>query len=248
MGANVTAGVSGWSEFAPHIASGRLRAIGVSAPARLDGIDAPTLREQGLDVELENWRAVMAPPGLSRDDRQRLGAVVERMVRSATWRRTLADRGWTDTYLAGPEFARYLDSERVRLARIITRLRGPGGEPIRAGERVFPAVILLGSAAVAALLVVGRRKAPPRARIEASNRRTVLGVAAGLVAFVVLLEPAGFIVAATALFVTVMRALGNGRALAGLPTALLFSALVYLAFTRGLDLALPAGSLWPWIR
>ena len=62
----MTAGISGYSEFAQHIESGRLRAIGISAPRRLASLDVPSLIEQGLDVELENWRAVVAPPGLTK--------------------------------------------------------------------------------------------------------------------------------------------------------------------------------------
>jgi putative tricarboxylic transport membrane protein len=72
IGEQVTAGISGYSEFAQHIESGRLRAIGISAPRRLAHLDVPSLIEQGLDVELENWRAVVAPPGLN--EARRTGA------------------------------------------------------------------------------------------------------------------------------------------------------------------------------
>ena len=121
LGGQVTAGISGYSEFAQHIESGRLRAIGVSAPITADPTAprVPTLIEQGLDIELENWRAVMAPPGLSESERQALTAVVDRMAHSESWRATLAKLGWTDSYLAGPALDRFLDSERVRVARIV---------------------------------------------------------------------------------------------------------------------------------
>ena len=68
LGGHVTVGVSGWQEFAPQVAAGKLRAIGIAAPERVPGIDVPTLKEQGVDVELVNWRAVFAPPGISDDD------------------------------------------------------------------------------------------------------------------------------------------------------------------------------------
>src|SRR5688572_25427768 len=82
LGGQVTAGISGYSEFAQHLESGRLRAIGMSAPIKPDptsAISIPTLIEQGLDIELENWRAVVAPPGLSVSDRQALTTMVETM-------------------------------------------------------------------------------------------------------------------------------------------------------------------------
>src|SRR5688572_7988135 len=147
IGGQVTAGISGYSEFAQHIASGRLRAIGISAPRRLAGLDVPSLIEQGLDVELENWRAVVAPPGLDEAERQALRVVVERMARSESWRATLARLGWTDSYLAGPDLERFLDSERIRVGRIVARLRGSAGDASTAGaaERLYPVLVLTGS-------------------------------------------------------------------------------------------------------
>ncbi len=52
IGGHVTAGVSGLSEFAQHIKSGKMRALAVSSPKALDGI--ASLKEQGIDVELAN--------------------------------------------------------------------------------------------------------------------------------------------------------------------------------------------------
>jgi putative tricarboxylic transport membrane protein len=63
IGGHVTAGVSGIGEFAEQIKGGRLRALAVSAPKAVDGI--PSLKEQGVDVELGNWRGVFAGPGIS---------------------------------------------------------------------------------------------------------------------------------------------------------------------------------------
>ncbi len=158
IGGQVTAGISGYSEFAQHIESGRLRAIGISAPRRLADLDVPSLIEQGLDVELENWRAVVAPPGLNEAQRQALTAVVERMAHSESWRATLTRLGWTDSYLAGPAFDQFLDAERVRVGRIVARLRGSAGETnaARAGEWLFPVLVLGGSALVLIVLFVRR--------------------------------------------------------------------------------------------
>jgi hypothetical protein len=150
----VTAGISGYSEFAQHVESGSLRVIAVSAPDRIAGVDAPTLREQGLDIELQNWRAVMAPPGLSESARARLEDVVERMAHTESWRATLSRLGLTDSYLGGRDFERFLDVERVRVARIVTRLRGAERDTAaRAGEWLFPFLVLASSAVVMLVLV-----------------------------------------------------------------------------------------------
>ena len=56
LGGNVTVGGSGYSEFAEYIASGKMKAIAVTSEARLKGVAVPTLKEQGINVVIGNWR------------------------------------------------------------------------------------------------------------------------------------------------------------------------------------------------
>ena len=104
LGNQVTAGVSSLGEFVSQIESGTLRLLAVSSEERIEGIDAPTLKEAGMDVVLQNWRMVAAAPGLSDEQKAAVSADVEAMVKSASWQEQLATKGWADTYLAGPEF------------------------------------------------------------------------------------------------------------------------------------------------
>jgi putative tricarboxylic transport membrane protein len=119
MGGHVTAGISGYSEWAGQIESGELRALGISAPERLAGINIPTLKEQGIDVELANWRAIVAPPGLDEAQTKALLGVVEGAVKSDAWKKTLADKNWTDLYLSGDDFSQLLKAENARVTDIL---------------------------------------------------------------------------------------------------------------------------------
>ncbi len=119
MGGHVTAGISGYSEWAGQIQSGELRALALSAPERVAGIDIPTLKEQGVDVELANWRAIVAAPGLDEAQTKALLAVVDGAVKSDGWKKTLADKNWTDLYLAGDDFAALLKTENARVTEIL---------------------------------------------------------------------------------------------------------------------------------
>ena len=65
LGGKVTAGISGYGEYEGQIKAGKLRAIGVSSPQRLPGVDVPTFKEQGIDLVITNWRSVVAPPGIT---------------------------------------------------------------------------------------------------------------------------------------------------------------------------------------
>jgi len=122
LGGHVTAGVSGYSEFEGQIKAGKLRALAVSSPQRIPGIDVPTLKEQGVNVELINWRALFAAPGISDAQRKELLSVVERAVKSPAWQETLKNKSWTDMYLSGEQFKSFLDVDQSRIEGIVAGL------------------------------------------------------------------------------------------------------------------------------
>lgn len=122
MGGHVTVGLSGWNEFAGQIEAGKLRPIAVTSGKRLKGIDVPTLKEQGVDVELSNWRAVFGAPGLTDAQKKDLMIMVDKGVRTKSWQDLLAKNGWADAYLPGDAFKTYLDNEIAKTEQIINGL------------------------------------------------------------------------------------------------------------------------------
>jgi putative tricarboxylic transport membrane protein len=122
LGGQVTAGISGYGEFAQHIKSGRVRAIAVSSAQRLPGIDLPTLREQGVNVDLVNWRGIFGAPGITADQRKALVAAVEAGLANAKWKETLAKLEWTPYVLTGDAFSGFLEQEQKRIGAILDSL------------------------------------------------------------------------------------------------------------------------------
>lgn len=113
-------GISGVSEIRPQIEAGQVRALAVSSPHRLPELpDVPTLRETGLDVELQNWRGVVAPKGISAEQERALEQMLLEMARTPGWRDALARRGWGEATLAGPEFEAFVRSEESRVAKLL---------------------------------------------------------------------------------------------------------------------------------
>lgn len=108
LGGQVTVGISGYGEFQSQVESGDLRILAVTSEERIDGIDAPTLKESGLDVVLQNWRSISAAPGLSDEQVAVITADIEKVVATETWKNLLAERGWQDTFLAGDAFKEQL--------------------------------------------------------------------------------------------------------------------------------------------
>jgi putative tricarboxylic transport membrane protein len=119
MGGRVTVGISGWNEFESQIKTGTLRAIAVSSPERLPGNPTPTLKEQGINVELLNWRSVMAAPGITADQKKALVEAIDKMVKSPQWQEILKQRGWDDAYLPSPAFDDFLKAEQTRVAAVL---------------------------------------------------------------------------------------------------------------------------------
>ena len=116
LGGHVTAGISGYEEFAPQITAGKLRGLAISSDERLAGVDVPTLKEQGIDVSLVNWRGVFAAPAVREKDKAALADAVAKMVQSASWQATLKERGWLDLYQPADEFAAFLEEDQAKIA------------------------------------------------------------------------------------------------------------------------------------
>jgi putative tricarboxylic transport membrane protein len=115
----ITAAIGSPRQFEEQVAAGRLRLVGVTSPARLDGVEAATLIEQGLDLELANWRGVLAPSGTTAEERDLLLRTMSSMVRAPAWEAVRRKKGWRDAYLAGDAFADFLRREQARVAEAL---------------------------------------------------------------------------------------------------------------------------------
>ena len=122
LGGQVTVGVGGYSELIEQVKAGNLRALGISATDRVPGIDMPTLREQGVDVTFSNWRGVAAPPKLTAEQRQAYLGLIDKVVKTKTWKGELEKNSWVDSYLAGDAFSKYIVEETKRVTALLTTL------------------------------------------------------------------------------------------------------------------------------
>lgn len=117
LGGNVTVGGSGFSEFAEYIATGKMKPIGVTSAQRLKGAASsiPTLKEQGINVEIGNWRGVYGAPGISKVQREELVAQIEKATKSKAWAEALQKNDWTPAWLGGDAFGKFVDDEFASL-------------------------------------------------------------------------------------------------------------------------------------
>jgi hypothetical protein len=246
LGGQVTAGVSGYGEFAQSIATGQLRALASSAPAREATLDVPTLRESGVALDLANWRGVVAPPGISAAEQEALTRRVRALVASPSWRETLTRTGWTDAYLDGAAFRQFLLAEQARVHAVLGRLQAQAA-PAAAGwqptAQTAPVVVLIAAAVFAAGLAWQRRTAAPDG--GAAGIAPAAGLVAALALQALAMPLAGFVPVAAVLFASTSRALGSRRLLRDVALGAALAGTLAVLFAWGLGVPLPSGGELP---
>jgi putative tricarboxylic transport membrane protein len=115
LGGNVTIGGSGYSEFAQYINTGKMTALAVTSDARLKGVAVPTLKEQGINVVIGNWRGVYGAPGITPAQRQALTDLVLKAVKTKLWAEASEKNNWTPAVLSGPAFEKFVDDDFASL-------------------------------------------------------------------------------------------------------------------------------------
>nr|WP_246183083.1 tripartite tricarboxylate transporter substrate-binding protein [Mycolicibacterium grossiae] len=122
LGKKIAVGTSGLGEYVDQIEAGQVRVLAVSGDERVEGVDAPTLREAGIDLTFTNWRGVLAPPDISPDDRAALVKVLEELHATDEWKEALVKNGWSDAFATGEEFDRFLTDQDERVSSTLTEL------------------------------------------------------------------------------------------------------------------------------
>lgn len=254
LGGQLTAAVSGYAEFAGQIAAGQLRVLAISSSSRVNGIDAPTLRESGVALDLANWRAVVAPPGLSDAEGEALTARITRLATSGQWRTLLAQNGWGDQFLTGPELRQFLSAEQARIEEVFRRLSStdraePGAKSIT--PMTLPtaaATVLLVAIGLAAVRTIRERSSESSAPSVALERSApfaaVAAIAIALGILPLIFFTFGFVVSSTVVFVSVASVMHGSRPtlrrlIADVVVGAGFAFVLYQVFTRGLGVALP---------
>ncbi|MCG7393832.1 tripartite tricarboxylate transporter substrate binding protein [Microvirga sp. ACRRW] len=119
LGGKVTAGINSLSEFMSQVKAGKLRLLAISTPSRIQDVDAPTLKESGIDLELSNWRMIVAPSGISADERARLVKMFEDLAKSDAWKKMLQTKGWDDIFLTGSALDEFVKTEQTRTGAVL---------------------------------------------------------------------------------------------------------------------------------
>jgi putative tricarboxylic transport membrane protein len=122
LGGQIAFGATGIGEVAEQAEAGEVRILGVTSEEPVEGVDAPTLTEQGIDLVFTNWRGIVAAPGISEEEAQRHVELVAEMHDSEAWQQVLEDQGWTDAFLTGDDFGAFIQEESQRVQSVLSEL------------------------------------------------------------------------------------------------------------------------------
>ena len=121
LGNNVTVGGSAYTEFGEYIASGKMRPIAVTSEKRIKGVDAPTLKELGMDVVISNWRGVYGASGITPAQRNALVDMIVKATKTKAWTDAVEKNGWAPALLTGDAFGKFVDDEFASLRAVMVK-------------------------------------------------------------------------------------------------------------------------------
>jgi putative tricarboxylic transport membrane protein len=122
LGSQIAFGATGIGEVAAQAKSGDVRVLAVTSEKPVAGVDAPTLTDEGVDLVFTNWRGIVAPPGLDDAQTKTFIDLVTQMHDSDGWQQALKDNGWTDAFVTGDDFGKFLGDESDRVANVLGEL------------------------------------------------------------------------------------------------------------------------------
>ena len=122
LGEDVAFAATGVGEVAESAAAGDVRILAVTSEEAVEGVDAPTLTDEGIDLVFSNWRGIVAPPGISEDDTQKWVDAITAMHDSDAWQQVLEDEGWVDAFMTGDEFSSFMTDESDRVESVLSGL------------------------------------------------------------------------------------------------------------------------------
>jgi putative tricarboxylic transport membrane protein len=124
LGGHVDLNVSTPLNVLAQVQAKTARALGVTAPHRLDGPLAPipTWREQGVDVEFSNWRGIVGPAGMTPEQLAFWESVLSKLIATPEWKAELATELAQSDYLGSHDSKVFLDAENARLTKVLTQL------------------------------------------------------------------------------------------------------------------------------
>lgn len=122
LGGHITAITGGYAELSKYVESGQFRVLAVGSPTRLPGVNAPTLKEQGIDITIGNWRGVYGAANLTPPQQKELTDAVVAATKTTYWQEQVKANAWSPSLMTGDQFTQFVDGEHARLRAMLVKV------------------------------------------------------------------------------------------------------------------------------
>lgn len=124
LGGHIDAHTGTPSSVVRLVEAGKVRVIGIAAPARIGGpyANTPTWKEQGYPAVMDTWRGVIGPKGMTREQIAFWDDVLSRVVKTELWKRTLEQNVLEPNYLDSGQTRKLFDSDNAEFRAILSEL------------------------------------------------------------------------------------------------------------------------------
>jgi putative tricarboxylic transport membrane protein len=121
LGSHIDLVTTAAGNIAAHVASGKLRVVGVAATQRFGGdlANVPTWKEQGVDLVFGGWRAILAPKGLTQPQSAYWEGVLRKATEAPEWKADIAKNYWSNDFVTGAQFRKDLDKDYADMRAVL---------------------------------------------------------------------------------------------------------------------------------
>ncbi|MFT9849182.1 tripartite tricarboxylate transporter substrate binding protein [Aneurinibacillus sp. REN35] len=124
LGGNADAIGTDASSVGEYVKAGKVRVLGIAAPARLSGDlkDVPTFKEQGIDTEFTIWRGVFGPKEMPDDAKAYWEEKLKALSENEQWKKEMQANGWEGEYKNAADFTAFLSEQEKQVQEMLTAL------------------------------------------------------------------------------------------------------------------------------
>ena len=109
-------------DFAGQVEAGKVRILAVAAPERVEGVDAPTFKELGVDLVSPLSRGFYANKDITPEQKAALEDMFAKMAKSEAWKKLLAERHWADQYQTSADYGAFVEDATVKAKNVLKTL------------------------------------------------------------------------------------------------------------------------------
>lgn len=122
LSGDVQATTVAYAELRPHVESGKLKTLAVMSEKRVIGLDAPTMKEKGADLQFSVWRGIGLPKGAAKDVVEKWREAARKVYETPTFQETIKKQNLTLAYADMAAFSDAIARQNEAFKKLVPKL------------------------------------------------------------------------------------------------------------------------------